>query len=87
MSFSFGASPMKRVGTFIFWFLGLLVFYMLSSGPAILVYHTRLFRVIEILYTPLTYFATYTTAYRVLLPYWRLWMGWAGTDACPFMLG
>jgi hypothetical protein len=78
---------MKRVGTWILWLLGLLTVYALSSGPAILLYHTQLFHVINVVYTPLTYFASYTPAYMALLPYWRLWMDWAGTDGCPFMLG
>ena len=78
---------MKKRGIWLIWLLGLLGIYIASSGPAILVYHTRLLHLINVVYTPLTYFATYTPAYRVLLPYWRLWMDWAGTDACPFMLG
>jgi hypothetical protein len=78
---------MKKPVWWLIWLSGLLGMYVGSSGPAILLYHTRLSQFIDVVYTPLTYFATYTHAYRVLLPYWRLWMGWAGTDACPFMLG
>ena len=53
---------MKKLGLWLFWFLGLLSIYIASSGPAILVYHTRLFHLINVIYTPLTYFATYTPA-------------------------
>lgn len=78
---------MKKVGASFLWFFALLLVYVLSSGPAILVYHTRLFHFIIFVYTPLTYFASYTPAYKVLMPYWQFWMDLAGTDGCPFMLG
>ncbi len=78
---------MKRFTTPLLWVLGVLVVYVLASGPAILIERGSAGRVIDVVYTPLTYLASYTPAYKVLLPYWRFWMDKADTDICPFMFG
>ena len=78
---------MKRFTTPLLWFLGIVVLYVLASGPAILIQRGSLGRIIDVIFLPLTYFASYTPAFRVLLPYWQFWMDKAGVEGCPFMFG
>jgi hypothetical protein len=56
---------MKRASMLILWFLGFLLVYVLASGPAILIDRTSAGRAIDVIYTPLTYLASYTPAYIV----------------------
>lgn len=78
---------MKRIQTPIFWFLGVLFVYVLGSGPAILIERGPAGGVVDVIFLPLTYVASYTPAYRVLLPYWQFWMDKAGVEGCPFLFG
>ncbi len=48
-------------------------------------YYTPLMHTVIVIYTPLTYLATNTVAYRILVPYWDFWMALVKTDACPWM--
>lgn len=78
---------MKQFTAPLLWFSGIVVLYVLASGPAILIERGLAGRIIDVVYTPLTYLASYTPAYKVLLPYWQFWMDKAGTDICPFLFG
>jgi hypothetical protein len=62
---------MKR---FACWTLALLLFYVLSSGPALLLVQKPAWRLLELdtIYWPL-YEAMMTPAYTLLGPYWKLW--------------
>ncbi len=78
---------MKRFGGLLLGSLGTLVAYVLASGPAILIERGSLGRVIDIVFLPLSYLASFTPAIKVLLPYWEFWTDKAGLETCPFLFG
>jgi hypothetical protein len=71
--------------------VGLLLAYVLSSGPAILIYYGSDYRpipahrVIDLFYWPLSWMAGYKTPVAgVLISYWSIWMEHGHVDLCPF---
>jgi hypothetical protein len=78
---------MKGFTVPLLWFFGMLVAYVLASGPAILIERGSLGRIIDILFLPLSYLASYTPAIKVLLPYREFWTDKAGVESCPFVFG
>ena len=64
---------MKRLRP-VLWVMALLIAYILSSGPAMLVHRTSAWRVLGTIYRPLSYLDAYTPAKHFLIPYWKLWI-------------
>ena len=76
---------MKPIRKVLLWISALPVVYVLSSGPAMFLFYTPLMHTVIVIYTPLTYLASYTFASKILVPYWDLWMALVQTEACPWL--
>jgi len=73
-----------RKRTLLIWTVAALVFYALSSGPAMCLKRTPLWSLLDIFYLPLSYLCAYTPASKFLIPYWNLWID---QDENPLFLG
>lgn len=58
----------------LLWGIGLLLLYVLSSGPALLLRRTTAWDTLklDVVYWPMSRLLL-TPAYKIILPYWDLW--------------
>jgi hypothetical protein len=68
----------------IWWFVGVLVVYVLASGPAIMLERGPYSRVVDAAFSPLADIEDFGPASCILRTYWQPWMHSANLEGCPF---